>query len=119
MFLLISLFAAWCKEYVKRDERALGKRPKKNQENACQTEMAEATTSSGTDDRRAKALSDYRKKLLEHREIEAKVKECKLCFFHPSVSFVNSSFLIFMWTYIKYMCMSCSATGIEIIGQGV
>ncbi len=28
-------------------------------------------------DRRKKALQDYRKKLLEHREIEAKVKECK------------------------------------------
>lgn len=38
---------------------------------------AVASTSSGTDARRSKALSDYRKKLMEHREIEAKVKECK------------------------------------------
>ena len=28
-------------------------------------------------DRRAKALQDYRKKLLEHREFEAKLKDCK------------------------------------------
>jgi hypothetical protein len=36
-----------------------------------------ATTSAGTDDRRAKALSEYRKKLLQHRELDAKVRECK------------------------------------------
>ncbi|KAI9340027.1 P-loop containing nucleoside triphosphate hydrolase protein [Zopfochytrium polystomum] len=33
---------------------------------------------STSDDRRAKALADYRKKLLEHREIEAKVRELRL-----------------------------------------
>jgi len=38
--------------------------------------MAATTTSAtGSDDRRAKAIADYRKRLLEHREIEAKVKE--------------------------------------------
>jgi len=37
-----------------------------------------ATTSSDTDDRRAKVLGDYRKKLLEHREMEAKLKELRL-----------------------------------------
>ncbi|KAI9337790.1 P-loop containing nucleoside triphosphate hydrolase protein [Obelidium mucronatum] len=31
-----------------------------------------------TDERRAKALSDYRRRLLEHRELEAKVKELRL-----------------------------------------
>jgi hypothetical protein len=31
-----------------------------------------------TEDKRAKALSDYRKKLLEHREIEAKLKDCNV-----------------------------------------
>ncbi|CAG8650187.1 9695_t:CDS:2 [Funneliformis mosseae] len=38
-----------------------------------------ATSSSSLDpDRRKKALQDYKKKLLEHREIEAKVKEFRL-----------------------------------------
>ncbi|KAJ3021442.1 UNVERIFIED_CONTAM: 26S protease regulatory subunit 10B [Siphonaria sp. JEL0065] len=31
-----------------------------------------------TDERRAKALSDYRRRLLEHRELEAKVKDLRL-----------------------------------------
>ncbi|KAJ1566784.1 26S proteasome subunit rpt4, partial [Cladochytrium tenue] len=31
-----------------------------------------------SDERRAKALSDYRKKLLQHREIDAKLKELRL-----------------------------------------
>ena len=31
-------------------------------------------------DKRAKALADYRKRLLEHREIEAKLKEGKFVF---------------------------------------
>ncbi|CAB5137616.1 unnamed protein product [Rhizophagus irregularis] len=34
--------------------------------------------SSSDPDRRKKALQDYRKKLLEHREIDAKVKEFRL-----------------------------------------
>ncbi|KAJ3065641.1 26S protease regulatory subunit 10B [Podochytrium sp. JEL0797] len=34
--------------------------------------------SAATDERRAKALSDYRRRLLEHRELEAKVKEYRL-----------------------------------------
>ncbi|RGB42003.1 26S protease regulatory subunit 10B [Rhizophagus diaphanus] len=34
--------------------------------------------SSSDPDRRKKALQDYRKKLLEHREIDAKVKECEV-----------------------------------------
>ncbi|KAJ3326601.1 26S proteasome subunit rpt4 [Blyttiomyces sp. JEL0837] len=40
--------------------------------------MADSGPSSGVDERRAKALSDYRKKLLEHRELEAKVKDLRL-----------------------------------------
>ncbi|CAG8621103.1 13911_t:CDS:2 [Dentiscutata erythropus] len=37
-----------------------------------------ASSSSSDPDRRAKALQDYRKKLLEHREFEAKLKEIRL-----------------------------------------
>ncbi|KAJ3202125.1 26S proteasome subunit rpt4, partial [Dinochytrium kinnereticum] len=37
-----------------------------------------ASTSAGTDERRAKALSDYRRRLLEHREVDAKLKELRL-----------------------------------------
>ncbi|RHZ52566.1 hypothetical protein Glove_460g8 [Diversispora epigaea] len=37
-----------------------------------------ASSSNPEPDRRSKALQDYRKKLLEHREIEAKVKEFRL-----------------------------------------
>ena len=33
-----------------------------------------------TDTRREKALSDYRKKLLEHRELDARLKESKAIF---------------------------------------
>ncbi|KAJ3298696.1 26S protease regulatory subunit 10B [Rhizoclosmatium sp. JEL0117] len=33
---------------------------------------------SATDERRAKALTDYKRRLLEHRELEAKVKELRL-----------------------------------------
>jgi hypothetical protein len=36
------------------------------------TEMAEEQ------DRRQKALVEYRKKLMEHREIDARLKSCKL-----------------------------------------
>ncbi len=43
-------------------------------------------------DARAKALGDYRKKLLEHREIEAKLKECKN-------SFIKSIFNDITYTY--------------------
>ncbi|KAI8841289.1 ATP-dependent 26S proteasome regulatory subunit [Chytridium lagenaria] len=39
---------------------------------------AVASTSSGGDERRSKALSDYRRRLLEHRELEAKLKESRL-----------------------------------------
>ena len=31
------------------------------------------------EDARAKALGDYRKRLLEHRQVEARLKECTLC----------------------------------------
>lgn len=34
-----------------------------------------AAPANPTDTRREKVLSDYRKKLLEHREVEAKLKE--------------------------------------------
>ncbi|CAG8477985.1 8966_t:CDS:2 [Ambispora gerdemannii] len=40
--------------------------------------MATPSTSSSEPERRQKALSDYRKKLQEHREIEQKVKEFRL-----------------------------------------
>lgn len=36
-----------------------------------------SSASSAPLDPKTKALNDYRKKLLEHREMEAKVKECK------------------------------------------
>ena len=36
-----------------------------------------AATANTADTRREKVLSDYRKKLLEHREVEAKLKEGK------------------------------------------
>ncbi|CAG8547256.1 500_t:CDS:2, partial [Dentiscutata heterogama] len=42
------------------------------------TKLAMASSSSSDPDRRAKALQDYRKKLLEHREFEAKLKEIRL-----------------------------------------
>ncbi|CAG8672177.1 13893_t:CDS:2, partial [Racocetra persica] len=42
------------------------------------SEHAMASSSSSDPDRRAKALQEYRKKLLEHREFEAKVKEFRL-----------------------------------------
>ena len=43
------------------------------------------------DDKRTKALSDYRKKLLEHREFESKVKESNF-----DINWVNnpSAFII-------------------------
>ena len=43
--------------------------------------MASSSTSSDPD-RRTKALNDYRKKLLEHREVEANVKERELFIYH-------------------------------------
>nr|CAG8544445.1 13699_t:CDS:2 [Entrophospora candida] len=42
--------------------------------------MASSSTASVEPDRRAKALQDYRKKLLEHREVEANIKELRLGF---------------------------------------
>lgn len=35
------------------------------------------STSTGSDERKAKALADYRKRLLEHREFEEKLKQGK------------------------------------------
>ncbi|CAJ0757672.1 24082_t:CDS:2, partial [Entrophospora sp. SA101] len=40
--------------------------------------MASSSSAPVEPDRRAKALQDYRKKLLEHREVEANVKELRL-----------------------------------------
>jgi len=42
------------------------------------THMATPSSSSTEPDRRTKALNDYKKKLLEHREMEAKVKDLRL-----------------------------------------
>ncbi|CAH1756691.1 17420_t:CDS:2 [Entrophospora sp. SA101] len=42
--------------------------------------MASSSTASVEPDRHAKALQDYRKKLLEHREVEANIKELRLGF---------------------------------------
>jgi predicted ATPase len=39
-----------------------------------------STKVSQMDERRSNALAEFRKKLLEHREVEAAVKECKTCF---------------------------------------
>jgi len=37
--------------------------------------MESTSTAAPAEDRRSKALAEYRKKLLEHREIEEKLKE--------------------------------------------
>jgi len=37
--------------------------------------MESTSTAAPGDDRRSKALAEYRKKLLEHRELDEKVKE--------------------------------------------
>jgi hypothetical protein len=38
------------------------------------------------DERRSNALAEFRKKLLEHREVEAAVKECNtyFCYSYPA-----------------------------------
>lgn len=38
------------------------------------------------DSSREKALADYRKKLTEHKEIEDKLKQCKLLFFNRNLT---------------------------------
>lgn len=35
-----------------------------------------SSSASGTDDRRTKALNDYRQRLLQHRELDDKLKQC-------------------------------------------
>lgn len=40
-----------------------------------------STSTGGMDPRRAKALTDYRKKLLEHRELDARLKDRKFLSF--------------------------------------
>ena len=54
-----------------------------------------------TTDNRAKVLSDYRKRLLEHREMESKVKECKstfssLNYFYHSYPQIGFIFLVYL-----------------------
>ena len=41
------------------------------------SEQNKMSTTAGTDSVREKILTDYRKKLLEHKELEAKLKESK------------------------------------------
>ncbi len=45
-------------------------------------------------DSREKALQDYRKKLLEHKEVDGRLKECKKLFYFDVFSLADNIFFV-------------------------
>lgn len=67
------------------------------------TKKRESEAAVNMADNREKGLQDYRKKLLEHKEIDGRLKECKFEFFFCSRLDVIEQFDIFFGCCLRYL----------------